>query len=94
MLRACGGSATVERMDFLDSLPGGFKRLAATIAGALVISLNKKLGLELDTTAQGLIAGMVVAYVGQSAAKEVAMAKVDAAAAVKTTSDAAKVLGQ
>ena len=81
-------------MDFLDSLPGGFKRLAATIAGTLLIALNKKLGLELDTTAQALISGMVVAYIGQSAAKEVAMAKVDASAAVKTMSDAAKVLGQ
>jgi hypothetical protein len=80
-------------MNFLDNNPS-LKRLLFTLAGAAVVALNKKLGLDLDAMSIASIAGMVVAYLWQSAMKEVQMAKVDAAAAVATKSQAAAELAK
>lgn len=80
-------------MNFLDNNPG-LKRLLVTLAGAAIVALNKKLGLDLDALSIASISGMVVAYIGQSALKEVQLAKVDAAAAVTSKPQAAAELGK
>lgn len=80
-------------MNFLDNNPG-LKRLLVTLAGAAIVALNKKLGLDLDALSIASISGMVVAYIGQSALKEVQLAKVDAAAAVASKPQAAAELGK
>lgn len=73
---------------FLTS--GSGRRLAVFVAGFLVVTLNKRFGLDLDTNA--LIADVTLAlgYVVQSAAKEAsdnhAEAKVDAAVAANPLS--------
>lgn len=72
----------------------GAKRLLFTLGGALVVALNKKLGLNLSDFEIGSISTMVVAYIGQSALKEVQMAKVDAAATITTKSAAAAELSK
>ncbi len=69
------------------------KRAVASVVGVLVLSLNQKLGLALDATAQASIAAIVVAYISQSAWKEAALAKVNATPPVTTLADAAAVLG-
>lgn len=61
---------------------------------AALIALNKKLGLQMDLGDIGALVTLAIAFIGQSAMKEVAAAKVEAAATIKTPSDAAKVLGQ
>lgn len=80
-------------MNFLDNNPS-LKRLMFTLAGAAVVALNKKLGLDLDSMSIASISAMVVAYLGQSALKEVQLAKVDAAAAVSTKPQAAAELAK
>lgn len=80
-------------MNFLDNNPG-LKRLVVMLGGVAVVAVNKKLGLNLGDLEVGSIATMVVAYLGQSALKEVQLAKVDAAAAVVTKSQAAAELAK
>lgn len=80
-------------MNFLDNNPS-LKRLFFTLAGAAIVALNKKLGLDLDSMSIASISAMVVAYLGQSALKEVQLAKVDAAAAVSTKPQAAAELAK
>ena len=80
-------------MNFLDNNPG-LKRLVVMLGGVAVVAVNKKLGLNLGDLEVGSIATMVVAYLGQSALKEVKLAKVDAAAAVVTKSQAAAELAK
>lgn len=80
-------------MNFLDNNPS-LKRLVIMLGGVAVVAVNKKLGLDLGDLEIGSIATMVVAYLGQSALKEVQLAKVDAAAAVNTKSAAAAELAK
>lgn len=80
-------------MNFLDDNPS-LKRLVFTLGGAAIVALNKKLGLDLGDFEIGSITAIVVAYLGQSALKEVQIAKVDAAAAVNTKSAAAAELAK
>ncbi len=80
-------------MSFLDNNPS-LKRLVIMLGGVAVVAVNKKLGLDLGDLEIGSIATMVVAYLGQSAMKEVQLAKVDAAAAVSTKSQAAAELAK
>lgn len=80
-------------MNFLDNNPS-LKRLVIMLGGVAVVAVNKKLGLDLGDLEIGSIATMVVAYLGQSAMKEVSLAKVDAAAAVATKNQAAAELAK
>lgn len=79
--------------DLLANNPS-LKRLLIVLGGSALVAFDKKLGLNLSDLAIGSITTMVTGFLAQSAYKEVQMAKVDAAAAVKTPTDAAKVLGQ
>jgi hypothetical protein len=65
------------------------KRLVVFLVGLLVVALNKKWGLNLDSTEVASVAIMVLGYVFQSAWKQVASDKAKAAAANVTTTDAA-----
>lgn len=80
-------------MNFLDNNPS-LKRLVIMLGGVAVVAVNKKLGLDLGDLEIGSIATMVVAYLGQSALKEVQLAKVDAAAAVNSKQSAAAELAK
>ena len=51
------------------------KRLAAFVVPAIVLAVNKKLGLELGNLEVTGITALALGYLGQSAMKEVAMAK-------------------
>ena len=78
---------------FLTDNPS-LKRLAVATAGSAAIALNKKLGLGLDATDIMALAGIVVAFLAQSAIVQKAkIAGAAAAAAVATPEDAAKALG-
>lgn len=57
------------------------RRAVIFLASAAVVALNKKLGLDLDPTAIGSLAVMVVGYLGASNWKEGALAHADAAKA-------------
>jgi len=70
------------------------KRFIVTIATAAVVALNKKLGLSLEVADVASIVALAVAFLGQSALKEVKLAGVDAAAKVATVNDAAKELSK
>jgi hypothetical protein len=79
--------------EFLNNNPS-MKRLGVTVAGSAAIALNKKLGLGLDANDILALAGVVVAYLAQSAVVQKAkLAGEQASAAVVTPADAAKALG-
>lgn len=78
---------------FLNDNPS-LKRLGVTVAGSAAIALNKKFGLGLDATDIMALGGIVVTYLAQSAVVQKAkIAGESAAAAVKTSGDAAAALG-
>ena len=66
----------------------------AVVAGltAAIIALNKKLGLDLNTESLGMLTGLAIAFIAQSAAKEVKLAGVEAAAKVDSVKAAVDVL--
>ena len=68
------------------------KRLLVTLGGAALVALNKKLGLDLSTVDIGSITALVVAFLTQSAAKEIKLAGIEAASKVTTPTQAASVL--
>lgn len=73
------------------------KRLHVTVLGVLLVALNKKLGLELDSADLIAVGGLISAFIVQSQMGAVSKAKAAgeaAAAEVKTSADAAAVLGQ
>ena len=57
------------------------RRAVIFLASAAVVALNKKLGLDLDPTAIGSLAVMVVGYLGASNFKEASIAHAEAAKA-------------
>ena len=57
------------------------RRAVIFLASAAVVALNKKLGLDLDPTAIGSLAVMVVGYLAGSNYKEAAVAHAEAAKA-------------
>lgn len=68
------------------------KRAAVGAITAATIALNKKLGLGLELGDVAALVALAVAFLGQSAMKEVAVAKVDAAAKVTDAKSALDVL--
>lgn len=79
--------------EFLNNNPSA-KRLIVTAAGGTAVALNKKLGLGLDANDVMALAGIVMAYLAQSAiVSKAKLAGEKAAAEVKTADDAAKTLG-
>ena len=68
------------------------KRFLVTLATAAVIALNKKLGLNLEVADVASLVALAVAFVGQSAMKEVKLAGQDAAAKVVDTNAAVAVI--
>jgi hypothetical protein len=77
------------------------RRLAVSGATALVIALNKRLGLNLDVSEVGGLVALVLGYLAQSAAvdrariiSEANAAATAAAGKVTTPADAAAVLSQ
>ena len=66
----------------------------AVVAGltAALIALNKKLGLDMGTESLAMLTGLAIAFIGQSAAKEVKMAGIDAAAKVTDTKAAVDII--
>lgn len=83
-------------MDFISSLLGNPSLKRAAVGGitAGIIALNKKLGLELDTESIMALVGLAIAFIGQSAMKEVKLAGAKAGEAIKTDEDAAKELAK
>ncbi len=75
---------------------GSVRRLAAFVVGLALPPLNKKLGLDIPS--EQVIAGLafVGAYIGQSLINSMSARKagVEAAKAVQSVDDAAKVLGE
>lgn len=76
------------------------RRLLALALGAIVVALNKRLGLQLDTAEVAGLVALILGYLAQSAAVdrarilgEAQTAADTAAAGVGTLSDAARVLG-
>jgi hypothetical protein len=59
-----------------------FKRIVFAVVGFAVVALNKRLGLNLDSTEVVSLLTLVLGFVAASNAKEVAIAKSDAAAKV------------
>lgn len=79
----------------MDSLMNaGLKRIVVLAIGVAAVALNKKFGLELDATAQGAIASMVIGFLLQSGLKSAKVEAAEAAAKVATPSDAAKELSK
>lgn len=70
------------------------KRLVVMGLSALAVLLNKKFGLNLGEAEVAAVAAIVVTFLAGSNLKEVANKKAEvAAAAVKSTEDAAAALG-
>lgn len=63
------------------------RRLVAFVIGLVAVALNKKLGLQLDPTAEASIVALIIGYIGQSAYKEAQEKK---AAAVVVAADKEK----
>ncbi len=68
------------------------KRAAVGGITAAIISLNHKLGLNLDLGDITALTTLAIAFLGQSALKEVKLAGVDAAAKVDTVRSAVDVI--
>jgi Mg2+/Co2+ transporter CorB len=64
--------------DIINS--GTFRRLVVFLVSGLVLLLNKKLGLDISDAEATAFAGLVIAYIAQSALKETAVAKAAIAA--------------
>lgn len=66
----------------------------AVVAGltAALIALNKKLGLEMGTESLAMLTGLAIAFISQSAAKEVKMAGIEAAGKVADVKAAVDVI--
>ncbi len=81
-------------MEFLSNLLdlNSLKRAGVGALTAAIIALNKKLGLQLDATDVISLTGLAVAYITQSAVKEVKLAGIDAAAKVDSVQAAVDVL--
>lgn len=60
---------------------GSFRRAIVSIFTGAAIVLHKKLGIEMDQTDIGALAGVVIAYLVQSSSKEKKLAEIDAAGA-------------
>ena len=77
------------------ALTDSVKRIVVLMLGLAIAALDKKLGLNLDESSKLALAGMVAAFLGQSAWHSVAKVKAMAAAkadeAVKDVDDAAAV---
>lgn len=74
------------------------KRLGVVLATMATIAVNRKLGLDLDPADVIAIGGLALGYIFQSKVGEVKLAKAElagqqAAASIRTTSDAIAVLG-
>jgi hypothetical protein len=54
------------------------RRFIAMLVGVLVMALNNRLGLNLDTGAQAALVGLIVAYIGQSVANDMKKAQLAA----------------
>lgn len=65
------------------------KRWGTGLATALILALNKKLGLGLSELEQGLIVSLVLGMIASSNMKAVAIAKANAAGAVAAAQVAA-----
>lgn len=78
-------------MNILEN--AGLKRLAAFLVTFLALLLGKKFGIELSPEEKAELVALTVAFIGQSAWKEAALAKAasagSAAAASVSTVDAA-----
>jgi len=74
-------------MNNLESIFGNasLKRAVVAAITALLIAGNKKLGLDMNTESLGMITGLAIAFITQSAMKEVKLAGVDAAAKVDSS---------
>jgi hypothetical protein len=70
------------------------KRAAVGALAAALIALNRKLGLQLETADVAAIVALAVAFIGQSAAKEVKLAGLEAAKKVDSPEAARAVLEQ
>lgn len=70
------------------------KRLIVTICGAALVALNKRLGLDLSTVDIASITTLAIAFLTQSAIKEVKLAGVEAAARITTPAEAAAELSK
>ncbi len=55
------------------------KRLAAFVVTGVVIALNNKLGLNMDGASIAALTAVTIAFISQSAWKETAIAKAEAA---------------
>lgn len=79
-------------MSFLVDLLSNPSLKRAVVGGiaAAIIALNRKLGLGLETPDVASIVALAVAFLTQSALKEVHLAGIDAAGKVKTVDDAIK----
>lgn len=78
-------------------LSGTGRRLIVFAVGVLAVALNRKLGLELDTTEQGALVALIIAYLSGSNYKEAQLARAAAAgaksaSAVTTEAEAVRVL--
>lgn len=60
----------------------GLKRLIAFVITMLALLLNKRLGFELSPEEKAELVALTVAFIGQSAWKEVAMKKAEASGRV------------
>jgi|SRR5688500_8979467 len=58
--------------------PNTIRRLAVFVVGLVVLALNKKLGFDLTQTDTLSIAGIIAAYLGQSAYREAQTTKAEA----------------
>ncbi len=83
-------------MNFLAELltNPSLKRYAVGTGTAALIALNKKLGLGMDSTEIIALVSLAIAFIGQSAAKEVIQSGQDAAAKVTTTSEAVTIINE
>lgn len=70
------------------------KRLILTLGTGAVIALNKKFGLELDTTDIVALVTLVLGAITGSNWKEAKLAGAEAAKSVATSTDAAKELSK
>lgn len=83
-------------MDFLSSLlsNASLKRAVVGAVTAALIAGNKKLGLGLEVSDVVALVTLAVAFIGQSAVKEVRLAGVEAAAKVADVPAAVAVINE
>lgn len=68
------------------------KRAAVAGVTAILLAGNKKLGLDMDTEVLAMLTGLAIAFITQSAVKEVKIAGQEAAAKVDSVKAAVDVL--